>query len=188
MAEVPQWATDAGTVAGIVIAVLGALALVSKSPPVRWAWRTVVADPATHWLTRTIRAEIDPVKATLDDVAAKNVETSAALVVHMDGEVALREADMKHQGEWRDEVRADIGSLRAEMRAGHAELGGRVDVVHERLDETLVALAAGNPELRPGQLEPDDDARPIYAPAAAAAASGLIGPPPRRPTIRPEDA
>lgn len=156
-AEVPMWATDAGTIAGIVVAVLGALALVSKSRPARWLWRTLIGDPATHWLTRTIRAEIDPVKATLDDVAAKNEATAIALVSHMTDEVALREADIKDQGEWRDEVRADIGSLRKEMRRGHAELGGRVDVVHERLDETLVALAAGNPEVRTGQLEQDDD-------------------------------
>lgn len=148
MAEVPQWATDAGTVAGIVIAVLGALALVSKSPPVRWAWRTVVADPATHWLTATIRAVTDPILEAQAVAAAKTDETAIALVTHMTDEVALREADIKDSAAWRDEVRGELVAIKGEMRRWHTELGGRVDVVHERLDETLVALAAGNPEWR----------------------------------------
>lgn len=148
MAEVPQWATDAGTVAGIVMAVLGALALVSKSPPVRWAWRTVVADPATHWLTRTIRAVTDPILEAQAVAAAKTDETAIALVTHMTDEVALREADIKDSAAWRDEVRGELVAIKGEMRRWHPELGGRVDVVHERLDETLVALAAGNPEWR----------------------------------------
>lgn len=186
LGAVPQWLIDLGSAAGAVLAVCGLLAVVSKSRLGRWLWRTLVSTPLTHWLTATIRTVTDPILEAQADAAAKTDETAIALVTHMTDEVALRESDMKDQAAWRDEVRGELVAIKGEMRRGHAELGGRVDVVHERLAETLVALAAGNPELRPGQLEPEDDARPIYAPAAAA--SGLIGPPPRRPTIRPEDA
>lgn len=54
--------------------------------------------------------------------------------------------------------------------------------IKDQLTDTVRRLGAGNPEWR------DEEPQPIYAPAADAAAHGLIGTPPRRPTIRPEDA
>ena len=53
------------------------------------------------------------------------------------------EARDRESVEWRTEMRADI-----------EEIKDRVNGVHARVDEALIALAAGNPEIHPGAMDP----------------------------------
>lgn len=163
LGQAPGWLTDAGASAGALVAVLGLFALIAKTRSARWTWRTVVVVPVTRWLRHTVRAEVDPlheavielragvaelrvelgeVRGDVHDARGEVAETSTALVDHMADELVLRRADaddrdrrQAEMDEWRHDVRGDLRTL------------------HARLDETLLAVAAGNPELRPHALD-----------------------------------
>jgi hypothetical protein len=55
---------DSGTVAAAIVAILGAIALISKLPPIRWVWRNLVSDPLSEWFRAAVRDEV--AEATAD--------------------------------------------------------------------------------------------------------------------------
>ncbi len=146
-AEALPWLLDAGADATAILALLGLFALLIKTRPAKWLWRTLVKRPVTGWLQVTVQSTI---QAELEPVHAKLEATAQALVLHMDDEVQLRRDDQasdsvrqQEMDDWRAEIREDIG-----------ELKDGLGVLHARLDSTLAVLAAGNPEVHPGALDP----------------------------------
>lgn len=118
-------------------------------------------DPITGSFHDTQPARVERVELALAEVQQVLVQvqsentatatelkgTGDALKRHMNDE--LRKDTERDAADlaWREEVRADI-----------AQLENRVTGVHERLNETLLALAAGNPEIHPGALDPSTPA------------------------------
>lgn len=160
LADALPWLSDAGASATAILALLALAALLLKTRPVKWAWRTVVKKPVTGWLQvtmqTTIQAELalvheklQDVDGKLEDVVADQKGTAQALVTHMDDELAAEAVRGQVMDNWRNEVRDDIGELKKGL-----------GVLHTRLDDTLVALAAGNPEIHPGALDPESPAPP----------------------------
>lgn len=154
LADALPWLSDAGASATAVLALLGLFALLIKTRPAKWLWRTLVKKPVTGWLQvtvqSTIQAELEPVHAKLknvdeklEDVVSDQKGTAQALVTHMDDEIAAEKVRGQEMKDWRNEVREDIG-----------ELKDGLGVLHARLDSTLAVLAAGNPEVHPGALDP----------------------------------
>lgn len=127
LAELPTWLTDAGTIAGVIIATAAVLGLVARARPVRWLWRQLVSDPIGGWAGGVVSAQVDPVRAEL-------AELSTQLVNHMGAEEDLRAADIadrdRRQGEmdaWRDEIREEVKDLKSS-----------VGEVHRRIDDALL--------------------------------------------------
>lgn len=136
IAEIPPLLIDAGTLAGILVALLAAVAAFSKTRPVRFLWRALVSEPIGRWQTAQITAVVEPINKKLDG-------TADALIRHMDDEYDLRLADQQDRqlrqtemDDWRQEVRGDISDLRGDIRT-----------VHKRFDRTLEAMAVANPKL-----------------------------------------
>ena len=151
LADALPWLTDAGASAAALLAVLGLAALLLKTRPVKWLWRTVVTKPATGWLQATIRAELEPMRDELKvvrnevkDAVATDKATSAALVDHMNDEAQRDELRDQEMNGWRGEVRQDIEEIKDGQK-----------VLHSRIDQALVAVAAGNPEIHPGAMDPE---------------------------------
>lgn len=114
-------------------------------------------DPVTGSFHDTQPARVERVEAVvaevqqiLAQVQAENTTTAAelkgtgdALKRHMADELRKDTDRDQADHEWREEVRRDI-----------AQLEDRVNDVHTRFDETLAALAAGNPEIHLGTFGP----------------------------------
>lgn len=154
-ADALPWLSDAGASASAILALLALAALLLKTRPVKWLWRTIVKKPVTGWLQvtvqDTIKAELAPIHNKLEKVVADDAATAQALITHMDDELAAEAVRGQAMDDWRNEVRDDIG----ELKTGIA-------VLHGRLDDTLVALAAGSPEIHPGALDPESPTSPEH--------------------------
>lgn len=138
LAELPTWLTDAGTIAGVIIATAAVLGLVARARPVRWLWRQLVSDPIGGWAGGVVSAQVDPVRAEL-------AELSTQLVNHMGAEEDLRAADIAD----RDRRQDEIDRWRTDVRDDVAEIKTGLGTVHRRIDSALQRLAEGNPEVRP---------------------------------------
>lgn len=49
MLGVSGWLTDLGAMAAAVTAIVAAVVLLARLPPVRWVWRQLVSDPLSRW-------------------------------------------------------------------------------------------------------------------------------------------
>lgn len=150
--ELPNWITDAGSLAAAVAAVAVVLGLLTRARPVRWLWRTLIGDPVGRWAGSIVSDQVDPVRNDIaelrTDLGTNTVDLKALrveLVTHMGAEEGLRATDIANRDQrqdemdvWRDEMRSDIG----EVKAG-------LGTVHRRIDSALHRLAEGNPEVRP---------------------------------------
>lgn len=150
LAELPTWLTDAGTIAGVIIATAAVLGLVARARPVRWLWRQLVSDPIGGWASGVVSAQVDPVRSDIADVRDSLTSTDASvsslaeqLVNHMGAEEQLRTEDMAD----RERRHAALDAWRAEMLETMATKDD-IRGVHQRVDDALAALAAGNPEVR----------------------------------------
>lgn len=137
-AELPNWITDAGSLAAATTAVVVVLGLLTRAKPVRWVWRQLIGDPVGRWAGGIVSAQVDPVRAEL-------AELSTQLVNHMGAEEVLRAADVADRDRRQDEL--DI--YRTKIRDDVAEIKAGLGTVHRRIDSALGRLAEGNPEVRP---------------------------------------
>lgn len=142
LGEVPSVLVDAGTVAGIVVALIAAVAAFSKTRPVRFLWRTLVSKPIGEWQVRQIKNAVAPIEKKLD-------LTAVALVDHMADEIKLRGEDAVRWDEAEKRDRADRVMRQRDLDKWRDEVRNDVRGVHKRLDRTLEAVIAGNPEIRP---------------------------------------
>lgn len=68
LADAPGFLVDLGATAGAVVAILGAIILVSRLRPVRWAYRRLVSEPFAAWFREQVRHEVEPLHTRLKDV------------------------------------------------------------------------------------------------------------------------
>lgn len=151
LAELPNWITDAGSLAAALAAVAVVLGLITRARPVRWVWRSLVSAPMGRWFGGIVSAQVDPVRSDIaelrGDLGTNTVDLKALrveLVTHMGAEEGLRSDDIANRDRrqeemdaWRTEVSDDIAGVRGDIRT-----------VHGRIDDALGALAAGNHEVR----------------------------------------
>ena len=138
LAELPTWLTDAGTIAGVIIATAAVLGLLTRAKPVRWVWRQLIGEPVGRWAGGIVSAQVDPVRAEL-------AELSTQLVNHMGAAEDLRAADIAD----RDRRQDEMDRWRTDVRDDVAEIKTGLGTVHRRIDSALQRLAEGNPEVRP---------------------------------------
>lgn len=155
LAEVPQWLTDAGILAATITGMLAAMGALSRLRVVRWLWRQLIAEPFGTWqrrqITDVVQPMMQPIQERVDATAAKLEETADRLDVtttdlgnHMADEMLLRRSDMENRMLRQQHVDEENLHLRAAMGAVEAT----VMDLHDRVDSTLLQLAAGNPEVR----------------------------------------
>lgn len=85
MAMVPPILVDAGTMAGLLVALVAA----GRTPPARWVWRLLVHQPTTEWLRSTVAEVIRPT----DERCARVEQRVAAIEheLHPNGGTSLRD-------------------------------------------------------------------------------------------------
>lgn len=152
VAELPPLLLDVGTVAGIIIAVAGALGLLSKAPPVRWVWRQLIGDPVTRWQAGVVKDQIAPLRTEVAELRLEVAESSTDLITHVRAEEALRVQDIADRDRRQSEADARWDNVSSELAATREDVGevkAGLGTVHRRIDSALTRLAAGNPEVRP---------------------------------------
>lgn len=137
LAELPPVVTDVGAFAAVVLAVGGALAMLSKTKPMRWLARRLIKEPFGDMLD----AHLAPVTAAIEEGKDVAEKLRADLTAHMqreerdiDEERRLRE----HRQELLDERLDDLAADVAEVKAGLGTVHGRIDLY----------LGGGNVEIR----------------------------------------
>lgn len=92
---------DAGSIAAAVAALLGALLVAVKFPPVRWVARHLVGDPVTEAfrreVTEVVEEQLGPIRR---DVAAQ----TTALHAHLDSEMEVQEQIERRLGAIEDRI------------------------------------------------------------------------------------
>lgn len=152
LAELPTWLTDAGTIAGVIIATAAVLGLLTRAKPVRWVWRQLIGEPVGRWAGGIVSAQVDPVRTDIaelrTDLSTNTVDLKALrveLVNHMGAAEDLRAADIAD----RDRRQDEMDRWRTDVRDDVAEIKTGLGTVHRRIDSALQRLAEGNPEVRP---------------------------------------
>ncbi len=137
LAELPQWVIDTGSAAGVVVAVLGAFALVTRAKPVRGLWRVLISDPISRWAGSVVGDAVSDV--------------SHRLTAHMEEEEKQRtKADEERAEErqkltdWREAVDGKLDEGNGRMGALETSHGEIKTMLADALDR----LTAGNPEVR----------------------------------------
>jgi hypothetical protein len=155
LADVPQWVTDAGVVAGTITVLITFLGLLSRLRPARWLWHQLISEPLGAWLRHQITAvaapliepiqlKVDENAVLLDATAARLDQTTLDLGAHMADEMLLRRVDLENRMLRQQHVDEENHRLREAMGSVEAT----VMDLHDRVDATLLQLAAGNPEIR----------------------------------------
>lgn len=139
LAELPPVLVDVGALAGIIAAVVTALALLTKTPPMRWLARRLIKEPFGDMLD----THLAPVTEAIAEGKAAAEQLRADLTAHMQREerdIEEERQKREHRQELLDERLDDLAADVAEVKAGLGTVHGRIDLY----------LGGGNVEIRRG--------------------------------------
>lgn len=137
LAELPPVLVDVGALAGIIAAVVTALALLAKTPPMRWLARRLIKEPFGDMLD----VHLEPVTAAIAEGKAAAEQLRVDLTAHMQREerdIEEERQKREHRQELLDERLDDLAADVAEVKAGLGTVHGRIDLY----------LGGGNVEIR----------------------------------------
>lgn len=90
---------DVGAAAGALVAIIGAVVLVTRLRPVKWLWRTLVSEPLSRWFRAQVREEVGPAVQELSpnggesfrDLVLDRLSAGEAHFEKLDGQVSALE-------------------------------------------------------------------------------------------------
>lgn len=168
LSELPNWITDAGSLAAAIAAVAVVLGLVTRARPIRWVWRQLVGEPVGRWLGGIVADRVDPVRAEVaglrSDLGVNSVDLKDLrneLVTHMGAEEGLRADDLAERESRQQDLDAKLEAMTDKMiehgdRRDEkiADVKADVQALAALVEPVLAELAAGNPEVRRPPEEP----------------------------------
>lgn len=131
LATLPSWVTDVGTLVVVVGGLFGVLAVVTKSPPARWVWRTLVTTPLSTWLKGL---HVDAAKEVVTSELKEPIqELDTRLTAHLDDSKVRTEQFNALAGQGAQRLARTEGRvLKLEDSMVHLEMG------QDRIERSLI--------------------------------------------------
>ena len=136
LAEVPSILTDIGTLCGVIVAVLAAVAALWRFGPLRWLAHRLIRDPFSELLD-----------AKFEPLTIETRKLRSDLTAHMGEEERQLESETKERehrqallDERLDTIAGDVAEIKDGLSDGLRTVHGRIDLV----------LGGGNVEIRRG--------------------------------------